>query len=171
MKKQAGVTMIELVIVLIITLVIATVAISSGQKTLNEADVTEIYVEMSTMQKTINTVMMQMELNSDLTLEKGKHYDIDFETYKNTILEGLGEYGDNVLTNTSDWYVIYGVTADLDAEKEIYDDSKVRETLGLDSINHTYIVNYKTGDVELLRPIVIDSQKVRTYEQVRSIAE
>ena len=171
MKKQSGVTMIELVIVLIITLVIATVAISSGQKTLNEADVTEVYVEMSTMQKTINTVMMQLEMNPDLRLEQGKHYDIDFETYQNTNLEGIGEYGDNVLANVADWYVIYGVTADLEAEKAIYDTSEVRETLGLDSINHTYIVNYKTGEVELLRPLVIDSKQVRTYEQIRSVAE
>lgn len=167
MKSQLGVTMIELVIVLIITLLIATVAISSGQKTLNEADVTEVYVEMSAMQKTVNTVMMQLEMNSDLELEKGKHYDMEFDIGRDTSVE----YGDNVLGEAGDWYIIYGVAADLDAEKEIYDNSKVRENLGLDSINHTYIVNYKTGEVELLRPLVIDSQEVRTYEQVRSVAE
>ena len=171
MKKQSGVTMIELVIVLIITLVIATVAISSGQKTLNEADVAEVYVEMSTMQKTVSTVIMQLDMNDDLELEQGKHYDIDFETYKNTTLEGLGEYGDNVLANSLDWYIIYGVAAEKESEKAMYDVSDVRETLGLDSINHSYIVNYKTGEVELLRPLVINSKKVRTYEQVRSVAE
>ena len=70
MKSQLGVTMIELVIVLIITLVIATVAISSGKDTLTEADVTEVYVEMSTMQKTVNSVMLQREMNPNLEIEK-----------------------------------------------------------------------------------------------------
>ena len=167
MKSELGVTMIELVIVLIITLVIATVAISSGQKTLNEADVTEVYVEMSTMQKTVNTVIMQLEMNSDLELEQGKHYDIGFDIGRDTSVT----YGDNVLGAAEDWYIIYGVASDLESEKAIYDTSEVRETLGLDSINHTYIVNYKTGEVELLRPLVIDSKQVRTYEQVRSVAE
>ena len=65
MKSQLGVTMIELVIVLIITMIIATVAISSGQKTLTEADITEVYVEMSSMQKAINTVILQKEMNQN----------------------------------------------------------------------------------------------------------
>lgn len=167
MKSQLGVTMIELVIVLIITMVIATVAISSGKKTLTEADVTEVYVEMSTIQKTINTVMMQMEMNTNLRLEQGKHYDIDFDTGRDTSVQ----YGDNVLGAAEEWCIIYGVTADREEEKAIYDISKVRETLGLDSINHSYIVNYNTGEVELLRPLVIDSKQVRTYEQVRTVAE
>lgn len=167
MKSQSGITLIELVIVLIITLIIATVAVSSGQETLTEADVTEVYVEMSAIQKTINTFMLQMEMNSDLRLEEGKHYDKDFDSGRDTSVE----YGDNVLTKAEDWYIIYGVAADLEVEKAIYDTSEVRETLGLDSINHSYIVNYETGEVELLRPLVIDSKEVRTYEQVRSVAE
>ena len=167
MKNQLGVTMIELVIVLIITLLIATVAITSGQKTLTEADVTEVYVEMSSMQKTINTVMLQLEMNSDLTLEQGKHYDMDFDS----AMDPSVTYSDDVLFNSEDWYVIYGVAADKATEKRIYENSEVREVLGLDSINHTYMVNYETGKVELLRPLVIDGKEVRTYEQVRSVAE
>ena len=171
MKSQLCVTMIELVIVLIITLIIATVAVSSGQDTLTEADVTEVYVEMSTMQKTINTFILQMEMNSDLRPEEGKHYDDTFDSWKNQNVIGEYGYGDNVLTKAEDWYIIYGVAADKKLEKAIYDNSKVRENLGLDSINHSYIVNYETGEVELLRPLVIDSKEVRTYEQVRSVAE
>lgn len=167
MKNQLGVTMIELVIVLIIILVIATVAISSGQKTLTEADVAEVYVEMSSMQKAINTVMMQLEMNTELRIEYGKHYDRDFDLGRDPSVE----YGDNVLGSAEDWYIIYGVAADKEEEKAIYDISEVRETLGLDSINHSYIVNYETGEVELLRPLVIDSKEVRTYEQVRTVAE
>ncbi len=167
MKNEAGVTMIELVIVLIITLVIATVAISSGQKTLTEADVTEVYVEMTTLKKAVNTAMLQMEMNSDLRVEQGKFYDSEFDAGRDTSVT----YGDNVLGSAEDWYIIYGVTAEKESEKAIYDISEVRDMLGLDSINHTYIVNYETGEVELLRPIVIDSKQVRTYEQVRAVAE
>lgn len=167
MRNQAGVTMIELVIVLIITLVIATVAISSGQKTLTEADITEVYVEMTTLKKAVNTAMLQMEMNSDLRIEEGKFYDKDFDSGRDTSVT----YGDNVLASAENWYIIYGITSEKAEEKAIYDTSEVRDTLGLDSINHTYIVNYETGEVELLRPIVIDSKQVRTYEQVRTVAE
>lgn len=167
MKSQLGVTMIELVIVLIITLIIATIAVSSGQKTLTEADVTEVYVEMTSMQKTINSIMLQKEMNPNLEIEKGKHYDEEFDTGRDTSVT----YGDNVLTEADKWHIIYGVTADKEAEKAIYDTSTVRETLGLDAINHTYIVNYETGEIELLRPITIDSKIVRTYYEVRSVAE
>lgn len=167
MKSQLGVTMIELVIVLIITMVIATVAISSGQKTLTEADVAEVYVEMDTIHKAVNTVMLQKEMNPDLRLEQGKHYDIDFDTGRDTSVQ----YGDNVLGVAEEWCIIYGVSTDKESEKAIYDVSEVREYLGLDSINHSYIVNYTTGEVELLRPLVIDSKQVRTYEQVRMVAE
>ena len=167
MKSQLGVTMIELVIVLIITLVIATVAINSGKDTLKEADVTEVYVEMSTMQKTVNSIMLQREMNPNLEIEKGKHYDEEFDTGRDTSVT----YGDNVLTNADKWHIIYGVAADKAAEKAIYDSSIVRDILGLDAINHTYIVNYETGEVELLRPLEIDSKLVRTYYEVRSVAE
>lgn len=167
MKNQLGVTMIELVIVLVITMVIATVAISSGKKTLTEADITEVYVEMSTIQKTVNSVMLQREMNPNLEIERGKYYDEEFDVGRDTSVT----YGDNVLTEADDWHIIYGVAADKAAEKAIYDASTVRETLGLDAINHTYIVNYETGEVELLRPIVIDSKSVRTYYEVRSVAE
>ena len=167
MKSQLGVTMIELVIVLIITLVIATVAINSGKNTLTEADVTEVYVEMSTMQKTVNSVMLQREMNPNLEIEKGKYYDEEFDVGRDTSVT----YGDNVLTEADKWHIIYGVAADKESEKAIYDTSVVRETLGLDAINHTYIVNYETGEVELLRPLEIDSTLVRTYHEVRSVAE
>ena len=167
MKNQLGVTMIELVIVLIIILVIATVAISSGQKTLTEADVAEVYVEMSSMQKAINTVMMQLEMNTELRIEYGKHYDLEFDIGRDTSVT----YGDNVLTEADNWGIIYGVAADKDSEREIYESSAVKDTLGLDSINHTYIVNYETGEVELLRPLTINNKIVRTYYEVRSVAE
>ncbi len=167
MKSQLGVTMIELVIVLIITLVIATVAINSGKDTLTEADVTEVYVEMSAMQKTVNSVMLQKEMNPNLEIKKGKYYDEEFDTGRDTSVT----YGDNVLTNAENWHIIYGVAADKESEKAIYDSSIVRENLGLDAINHTYIVNYETGEVELLRPLEIDSKLVRTYYEVRSVAE
>lgn len=167
MKSQAGVTMIELVIVLIITLVIASVAVSSGQKTLTEADVTEVYVEMTSMQKTINSIMLQKELNPNLEIEKGKHYDLEFDIGRDTSVT----YGDNVLTEADNWGIIYGVAADKDSEREIYESSAVKDTLGLDSINHTYIVNYETGEVELLRPLTINNKIVRTYYEVRSVAE
>ena len=167
MKSQLGVTMIELVIVLIITLLIAAVAVSSGQKTLTEADITEVYVEMTSMQKTINSVMLQKEMNPNIEITKGKYYDEEFSIGKDTTVS----YGKNVSGKEDDWRIIYGVAADKEVEKAIYDTSKVKDILGLDTINHTYIVNYETGEIELLRPLKIDDKLIRTYYEVRSVAE
>lgn len=160
MKNNLGVTMIELVVVLVIIIIIATVAVTSGTKTLDEADIAEVYIEMDSMKETINAVILQKSMNEDLRLEQGKHYDADFVP-----AEGV-TYGDNVLGYQDDWHIIFGVD-----EKDIYLESQVRDTLGLDSINHTYIVNYETAEIELYKPIIVADTMVRTYEQVRSVAE
>ena len=160
MKNNLGITMIELVVVLVIIIIIATIAVASGTKTLDEADIAEVYIEMDSIKETINSVILQQSMNDDFRLEQGKHYDSDFVP-----AEGV-TYGDNVLGDQDNWHMIFGVD-----EKDIYLESNVRTTLGLDSINHTYIVNYETAEIELYKPVVVANTAVRTYDEVRSIAE
>ena len=47
MKKQNGVTMVELVIVIIIILTITTFSVYNGKEATDQDTVTEVYVEMT----------------------------------------------------------------------------------------------------------------------------
>ena len=49
MKTQKGVTMIELVIVLIIILLIASFSVYSGKESVDRATATEVYAEINSM--------------------------------------------------------------------------------------------------------------------------
>lgn len=160
MRSNAGVTMVELLVVIIIIVMIATFAISSGTDTLDEADVTEVFVEITAVKSALTTVTVKKDINPDLQIVQGDYYDDPFSP-----AEGVS-YGDNVLGYQEDWHIIYGVD-----EAEKYAASRVRDNMGLETLNHTYIVNYKTSDVELYRPVTVKDLKVRTYDEIRELAK
>ncbi len=161
MKSNRGVTMVEMVVVIIIILMIAIFAVASGRETLDQTDVAEIHVEMKSMKNAVNGIMMKQNINEKFVIEKGKHYDEAFYPAANV------EYGQNVIGNESAWVIIYGMD-----NEEAYLQSTVKNGLGLDSINHTYIVNFQTTEVELYKPIkVANTYIVRTFDEVRSLVE
>ncbi len=160
MKNNLGVTIVELVVVIVILLIIATFAINSGIDTLDEADVTEVFVEMTSVKSALGSVAIKKEFDPNIQIAQGEYYDAAFSP-----LAGV-TYGDNVLGSQEKWFVIYGID-----NQEEYQRSSVRSFLGLDTLNHTYIVNFDTSEVELLKPVTIKDLEVRTYEQVREIAE
>ncbi len=162
MKNNLGVTMIELVVVIVIVLMIATFAINSGKDTLTETDVTEVLVEMTSVKNALKALALKQEVTENFQISKGELYDEEF-------ISATGvSYGDNVLGNQQDWYIIYGIDVD---DVDLYKNSKARENLGLESLNHTYIINFKESDVELYRPVTLENRKVRTYDEVRELAE
>lgn len=160
MKNNLGITMIELVIVVVIILIIASFAVASGRETLNEADISEVFVEMTSVKTAINGVIAKQNMDDDFEIEQGKQYDATF-----TPATGV-TYSDAVLGNQDKWFIIFGRD-----NEGAYDASDVKDFLGLDAINHTYIVNYETVDVELYKPVTIGNIMVRTYEEVRGLAE
>ena len=160
MKNNLGITLVELVVVIVILLIIATFAINSGVDTLDEADVTEVFVEMTSVKSALSSVALKKEIEPQLQIVEGEYYDATF-----TPLAGV-TYGDNVLGSQEKWFVIFGID-----NQEEYKSSSVREFLGLDTLNHTYIVNFETTEVELLKPVTIKDLEVRTYKQVRELAE
>lgn len=158
MKKSAGITLVELAIVIIIILIIASFAVVSGRKTLDQADASEVYFEMNSVREAINSVNVKLDMNENFALTQGEYYDVGF-----TPAVGVS-YGDNVLGDQENWYIVFGKD-----DGDLYKDSKVKDYLGLDEINHTYIVNYLTASVELYRPVVILDHSVRSYNEVRTL--
>ena len=170
MKKERGVTMIELVIVLIIILLISTFSIYSGNKATDQANVTEVYTEINSMRAAVNSILIKEELDNEFELIEGIHYDKKvsdipgletleaFETEYEIDVINEEEYGN--------LYLIYGLD-----ELENYNSSEVRNNYGLDSIKHTYLVNFVTGRVELLKSVKLADRNVRTFEQIRALVE
>ena len=159
MKSEWGVSLVELVVVIIIIVLIATFAVLNGRDTLDKTDALEVYAEMDAMKSSVNSVMAKQSLDDDFLLEAQKYYDEMFVPapgYATT-------YGKNVTEHLNDWFIVLG------KEESGYDASEVRNYLGLDAINHTYIVNYTTGEVELYRPVTILNTTVRTYDEIRAL--
>lgn len=167
MKKQNGVTMVELVVVIIIILIITTFSVYTGKEATDQATVTEVYVEMTSMKNAVNSVIIKKDLDEDFELKSGDQYDFkvselaaDAEEFKNAFGVEVDE------ADFDDAYIIIGMD---DMEK--YEQSKVREYYGIDSIKHSYIVNFEKGEVELLKTIKLANRNVRTFEQVRALID
>ena len=167
MKKQNGVTMVELVIVIIIILIITTFSVYTGKEATDQATVTEVYVEMTSMKNAVNSVIIKKDLDEDFELKSGDQYDFkvselaaDAEAFKNAFGVEVDE------ADFDDAYIIIGMDG-----MEKYEQSKVREYYGIDSIKHSYIVNFEKGEVELLKTIKLANRNVRTFEQVRALVD
>lgn len=159
--------MVELVIVIIIILIITTFSVYTGKEATDQATVTEVYVEMTSMKNAVNSVIIKKDLDEDFELKSGDQYDFkvselaaDAEEFKNAFGVEVDE------ADFDDAYIIIGMD---DMEK--YEQSKVREYYGIDSIKHSYIVNFEKGEVELLKTIKLANRNVRTFEQVRALVD
>ncbi len=161
MKKNLGVTLIELVIVIVIIMIIAAFALSSGRETVNEANATSVYAEMNSVLSAINGVVAKQNMDEDFTIEKGKHYDKEFVEFPGV------SYSGDILNNEdkNKWFIIYGADAG-----DLYEESEVKENLGLEALALSYIVNFEDVKVGLYKPVKILNNTVRTYEEVRSLA-
>lgn len=164
MKNNLGITMVEVVVVIVIMLMIIAFAVNSGGETLNQADITDVYVEMNSMRAAVNSIVAKRNIDETYEIVKGKQYDAEFTLP----LGSTVNYPSYITDNTDDWHIVLGKDS---PAKETYEESIVREELGLDEIKHTYIVNYETASVELYEPVEVAGYKVRTYEEVRSLAE
>lgn len=167
MKSEWGVSLVELVVVIIIIVLIATFAVLNGRDTLDKTDALEVYAEMNAVKESVNSVMAKQNMEDDFALEAGKYYDMEFAPVPEYTASEV--YGTNVLNHQADWYIILGKEETQEDAIARYNDSEVRTYLGLDAINHTYIVNYTTGEVELYRPTTILNTTVRTYDEVRAL--
>lgn len=144
MKKNQGISIIELAIVIIIMLIIAGFAIYNGYSSIEKAQATEIYTEMNNMISAVSGVVLQKELGNENDEWLQSFYD---------------EEGSN------GWYLIYGMN------HAGYEESNTRKNLNLDSIKRDYLVNFETGEVNLAVPTEVLGRSVRTYESIRTLVE
>lgn len=167
MKKQGGVTMVELVIVIIIILIITTFSVYTGKEATTQATVTEVYTEMNSMRNAVNSLLIKRDMDEDFALSAGEQYDFKVSELATSTEEFKNAFGVELdETEFDEFYIIIGMD---DMEK--YKNSEVKKYYGFESIKHTYIVNFETGEVALLKSMKLANRNVRTYEQVRALVD
>ena len=147
MKSTQGITIIELVVVMIIMLLVVSFAVYSGINSTQKAEATELYTEMNSIKTALSVI-------------KGKMIIEDKENDE----EWLKKYYDESM-GSGDWYIIYGV------DDAGYEESTVRENLGIDNIKRRYLINFEQEDVMLASPVEVLGSSVRTYDAVRSLVD
>ena len=148
MKNNRGISLIELAIVIIILIIIAGLAVFSGKESVDKAEVTEIFAEVSNIKNAVNGVIVQMNLEE-----------------KENDSEWLKKFYDTT-TSEASWYEIYGMD-----KGEQYYNSNVRKNLDMDTIKRSYKVNFTTGDVKLSQSLKLLDTTVSTYDEIRALAE
>lgn len=167
MKKQTGVTMIELVIVIVILLIIVAISISSGARTLDEVNTTGVYEEMNSIKTALNSINVKKGLDESFEIKEGTHYDKPFSEVLSSGVVRSDDLPKEVIENQSEWYVIFGKD-----NPEAYEESQVvSDGLGLEELKLSYIVNFDTTDVVILYPTKVEGHSVRTYDEVRALVD
>lgn len=167
MKNQKGVTMIELVIVLIIILLITTFSIYTGQNSVDQATATEVYSEMNAMREALNGVIIKNDIYGYYEYVAGEQYDFKVSELAGTAQEFENAYGIDIDDAEFDnLYIIVGMD-----DMANYKNSKVKEYYGFESIKHSYLVNFEKGRADLLKTIKLSNRNVRTFEQVRALVD
>ena len=150
MKKNHGITVVELVLVMIIMILLVSFAVYSGIDSVGKAQATELYEEMYSMKNAIGGIMTQKIM--------GDYEDEWLENYYHV------ESGEG-------WYKIYStyVLREDDNLKNQFEDLSAKYEL--DTIKRTYLVNFEDGDVELAEPIEVLGTMVKSYESVRALVK
>lgn len=145
MKNCKGVTVIELVIVCICMILIIGFAMFSGISSVKDAEATALYVEMKNLMSAVSVVQtdINMGIVAELDQQQGVYYD--------------GEYG------SDEGYYLINKGTDIT--------SRVIKNLNLKDLKNSYVVNFMTGEVRLLTPILIDKVIVETFEDVQLLVD
>ena len=170
MKHQNGISMIELVIVLIIIILIASFSVYTGNAAIDQASLTEVYTEILSIKAAVNDVNYKRSMEDEFEMDEylGKMYDKkvgdmtkgEYESYSGIIIS------ETSFENLQNSYLIFGMD-NMDA----YKTSEVKNFYGLDSIKHSYVVDFDESRVDLLKTVKIGKHTVRTFEQVRALVD
>ena len=144
MRNNRGVSVVELVIVLIIMILLVSFAVYSGSDSIGKAEATELYEEINSMHVAVNGIMMQKIMG-------------DYDD------EWLSNYYNKDLSNG--WYEIIATNELESGEVDLSDKYE------MDYIRRTYWINFETGEVMLSKPIEVLGVEVRSYQSIRNLVE
>jgi type II secretory pathway pseudopilin PulG len=158
--KNNGVTMIELVIVMIILILIATFAILPGLDTVDEGRFTRVYAEMKAIEESINGIINI----SDGTLNLAPYHNGQLST------DNINAYSDDdlpssikveMISSGKTFYRLNGVN-------DVGYTETVPKALGLSTIKRNYIISFDPVSIDVILVGGYDAgeSKIYTLEQV-----
>lgn len=142
MMKNKGVSMIELVIVIILLIMIASFAIFSTKTTNLQAEATLLYTEMKAVRQGVLAISQDYNYGIIDSINEGEYYNVQ----------------------DGEWYVIYGI-----GEEEY--SPEVVQNLNIEDLKRTYLVKFDTAEVKLEKPVTIGEYKINTYEDIETVIE
>lgn len=146
--KNKGITIIEMVVVVLILILLAIVALWSSQRVTLESEATVVYGEFKAVHTGVLKINQEYNLEIIEDYTAGEHYN--------------SSYTDE---NGKTWYVIYGMN-------DTHYDEDIIKNLGIDEIKRNYKVNFETGEVEYLDGSVkIGEYEVDSYEDMQTLME
>ncbi len=150
MKQKKGVTMIEMVIVVLILILLAITAIWPGKKVQTEAELANLYSEFKALHA--GTLKIKQEYDMGL-IEKE---DLSKLFYQDETREFL----------LDDWHAVESISSG-------HYNEGLMEELGIEELKRNYEINIMEGDVRLLAEEgeKIGEYKVRTYEDIVALNE
>lgn len=140
LKQNKGVTLIALTITIILLLIIASIATSSGTSVLKYANVSNAKAQLE---------IMQVQVNS--WYEKYKSGDDD-----------VLEYGDSNISNYYDIFSNVGVTDTSDYR--LFTSKYINEDLDIDGIEYDMLINIKNRKIILTNGVKDDEKTYYTLE-------
>jgi prepilin-type N-terminal cleavage/methylation domain-containing protein len=175
MIKNRGVTLIELVIAIIIMIIIAAIAFSSGGETASEAKFSKTYNEVILIHDAIESANVLIEIEKERG-EQTPKYSYDYFTVPEE--EGIvtkvdtGIQIDNLGNRLSE-------TIKTDLKSKIasgktyylisYKYERPLERLGLEKVSREYLVNFPTTDVYLLDGVSKNGVTEYEYKEIMKL--
>ena len=134
MKKEQGITLVSVVVMIVILAIIASLSIITSTRTVNEAKDLKKEENIVMIQAVVNRVGAKLETAGYLTPADTKIYG---KRLNDSIISELiggagGSYSMVNGENIEDWYVL---------------EQDDLEEMGVSYVNESYFVNYHTGEV------------------------
>lgn len=146
--KNKGITIIEMVVVVLILILLAIVALWSSQRVTLESEATIVYGEFKAVHTGVLKINQEYNLDIIEDYTVGEHFN--------------SSYTDD---NGKKWYVIYGMN-------DSHYDEDIIKNLGLDELKRNYKVNFETGEVEYLDGYVkVGEYEIDSYEDIQTLME
>jgi type II secretory pathway pseudopilin PulG len=172
MYKNKGITLVELVIAIIIMIIIATIAFSTGKEATLEAKISKAYNEVMLIRESIVDARTLIEIEKERGEETPK-YSYDYFTVPeevgivtkfdtSTQIDALNDRLSEALKTEIKNNINTGMTYYLISYKY----KRPLERLGIKNVEMEYIVNFDTEDVYLLDGITKSGTTVYKYDEI-----
>lgn len=143
MKKNNGISLISLVVTIVVVLILAGVSIYYGtRKNIDQAYTTDMYTEIMNVSEAAQQRFLTNRIDSNRYPYVGTPLTNDEPKIVNNI-----SYGDG-------WYF-------LTPEQSV--------DLNLENVENEYIINYLTGEVISMKPIIYEDEEYYTSDELKEI--